>query len=190
MPGSASNIFSKRTPSIVIFKWMRLSAAGTISGVSCSWMVDRYPALRELWYIRWASVPGIFRLSCTTWFVIDKSSIQLYRVYTIDMSRRYQSRHVACGMHRKGFDFWTISYSYIVKIVNANLNLVKWKCAKSSKSRYFDLIRVIPSAGWYWLWFLWSLLSWKFFEYETYLRFSKNGTLCWTWALEAVFPSG
>lgn len=39
--GSASKVFLKRIPSIVILRWIRANVDGIFSGVSCSWMVER-----------------------------------------------------------------------------------------------------------------------------------------------------
>ena len=64
--GSASKVFSKRTPSMVILSWMAFKVAGITSGVNLSSMVDKYPRARPEWYTNLTSALGISRTSWRT----------------------------------------------------------------------------------------------------------------------------
>ena len=64
--GSASKVFSNRTPSMVILSWMAFKVAGITSGVNLSSMVDKYPRARPEWYTNLTSALGISRTSWRT----------------------------------------------------------------------------------------------------------------------------
>ena len=64
--GSASKVFSNRTPSMVILSWMAFKVAGITSGVNLSSMVDKYPRARPEWYTSLTSALGISRTSWRT----------------------------------------------------------------------------------------------------------------------------
>ena len=64
--GSASKVFSKRTPSMVILSWMAFKVAGITSGVNLNSMVDKYPRARPEWYTNLTSALGISRTSWRT----------------------------------------------------------------------------------------------------------------------------
>ena len=46
-------------------RWTLVNEAGISPGVSCSWMMERYPFVLAEWYTRCRLVPGSGRLSCT-----------------------------------------------------------------------------------------------------------------------------
>ena len=71
--GSASKTFLWTTPSIVILMWTLTRLAGTFEGVSCNWIVDKYPFVLAEWYTK--CIPfASFRLSWTAW---DSTKIAL-----------------------------------------------------------------------------------------------------------------